>query len=187
MDFTYQPVERYRAIMALLFSTSFRKDSRASCLPLSMSISSVSVAIFFLVFDLTSSFITLYFSNSSKISQNSSSVTLLSLKALETCEAMVSSFAEAIVLIFSCFSALDVDFLTLYLPIILRNPVKSATPSIAITAGVAITVDNNPIPVAPPTKVIPIKTISTLTTIPATLKYFLLKASLVATSFSRNA
>ena len=89
--------------------------TRASCLPLSMSVSSVSVTIFFFVFDLTSSFITLYFSNSSKFSRNSSSVTLLSLKALETCEAMVSSFAEAIVLIFSCFSALDVDFLTLYL------------------------------------------------------------------------
>ena len=63
------------------FSTNFRKDSRASCLPFSMSVSYVSVAIFFLVFDLTFSFITLYFSNSSKISRNSSSVTLLSFKA----------------------------------------------------------------------------------------------------------
>ena len=163
---------------------NFRKDSRTSCLPLSMSVSSISVAIFFLVFDLTSSFITLYFS---KISQDSSSVTLLSLKALETCEAMVSSFAEAIVLIFSCFSALDVDFFTLYLPIILRNPVKSATHSIAMTAGAAITVDNKPIPPAPPPKVIAIKAVSTLSTILATIKCFLLKASLVATSFSRNA
>ena len=137
-------------------------------------VSSVLVVIFFLVFDLTSSFITLYFSNSSKISQNSSSVTLLSLKALETCEAMVSSFAEAIVLIFSCFSALDVDFLMLYLPIILRNPVKRATPSIAMTVGAAITVDNKPIPPTPPPKVIAIKTVSTLSTILATLKYFLL-------------
>ena len=119
-----------------------------------MSDSSVSVAIFFLVFDLTSSFITLYFSNSSKISRNSSSVTLLSLKALEICEAIVSYFVDAIVLICSCFSALDVDFLKLYLPIILRNPVKSATPSIAMTAGAAITVDSKPMPPAPPPKVI---------------------------------
>ena len=79
------------------------------------------------------SFITLYFSNSSNISLNSSSIILLSLKAFETCEVIVSSFAEAIVLIFSCFSALEVNFFTLYLPIILRNPVKSATPSIAIS------------------------------------------------------
>ena len=56
-----------------------------------MSVSSVSVAIFFLVFDLTASFITLYFSNSSKIIRNSSSDTLLSLKALEICEDMVFS------------------------------------------------------------------------------------------------
>ena len=118
--------------MGPFFSTSFRKDSCASCLPLSVSVSYVSVAIFFLVLDLTFSFITLYFSSSSKISRNSSSVTLLSLKALETCEAMVSSFAKAIILIFSCFSALDVDFLMLYLPIILRNPVKSATKSAAL-------------------------------------------------------
>ena len=124
--------------------------------PLSMSVSSVSVAIFFLVFDLTSSFITLYFSNSSKIIRNFSSVTLFSLKALETCEAMVSSFAEAIVLIFSCFSALDVAFFMLYLPIILRNPVESATPSIAMTAGAAITVDNKATPPAPPPMVIAI-------------------------------
>ena len=92
--------------------------------PLSISVSSVSVAIFFLVFVLTSSFITLYFSNSSNISLNSS-IMLLSLKASETCEVIVYSFAEAIVLIFSCFSALEVNFFTLYLPIILRNPVKS--------------------------------------------------------------
>ena len=172
--------------MGPFFSTSFRKDSHASCLPFLMSVSSVSVTIFFSVFDLNF-FITLHFSNSLKISQNSSSVTLLSLKALETCEAMVSSFAEAIVFIFSCFSDFDVDFLTLYLPIILRNPVKSATPSIAVTVGATITVDNNPIPAAPPPKVIAIKTVSTLSTIPAALNYFLLKASLVATSFSRNA
>ena len=159
----------------------------ASCLPLSFSVSSVSVAIFFLVFDLTSSFITLYFSNSSKINHNSSSVTLLSLKAFETCEVIVSNFAEAIVLIFSCFSALDVDFLTLYLPIILRNPVKSATDSITITVGAAITVDNKPMPPAPPPNVIAIKTVSTLLTILAALKYFLLKAPLVVTSFSKNA
>ena len=65
------------------------------------------------------------------------------------CEDMVSNFAEAIVLIFSCFSALDIDFFTLYLPIILRSPVKSATPSIAITAGAATIVDNKLIPPAP--------------------------------------
>ena len=72
-------------------------------------------------------------------------------------EAVISNFAEAIVLIFSCFSALDVDFFTLYLPIILRNPVKSATPSIAMTVGAAITVDNKATPPAPPTMVIVIK------------------------------
>ena len=94
---------------------------------------------------------------------------------------------EAIILIFSCFSALDVELFTLYLPIILRNPVKSATPSITMTAGAAITVDNKPMPPTPPPKVVAIKTVSTLSTIQAALKYFLLKASLVATSFSRNA
>ena len=163
------------------------KDSCASCVPLSVSDSSVSVAIFFSVFNLTSSLITLYFSHSSKINRNSSSATLLSLKALEICEDMVSNFAEAIVLIFSCYSALDIDFFTLYLPIILRNPVKSATPSIAMTVGVAITVDSKATPSAPPPKVIAIKTVYTLSTILAALKYILLKASLVATSFSRNA
>ena len=145
------------------------------------------VAIFFLVFYQTSSFITLYFSNSSKINRNSSSVTLLSLKAFETCEVIVSNFVEAIVLIFSCFSALDLDFLMLYLPIILRNPVKSATDSIAITVGAAITVDNKPMTPAPPPNVIAIKTVSTLSNILAALKYFLLKAALVVTSFSKNA
>ena len=99
---------------------------------------------------------------------------------------MVSSFAEANVLIFSCFSALDVAFFTLYLPIILRNPSKSATPSIAMTAGAAITVDNKATPPAPPPKIIAIKIESTLSTILATLKYFLLKASLLSTSFSKN-
>ena len=100
---------------------------------------------------------------------------------------MVSNVVEAIVLIFSCFSALDVDFFTLYLPIILRNPVKSAIPSNGITLGDATTVDNRAIPPAPAPKVIVIKTVSTLSTILAALKYFLLKASLVATSFARNA
>ena len=70
---------------------------------------------------------------------------------------------------------------------ILRSPVKSATPSIAITAGAATIVDNKLIPPAPAPKVIVIKTVSTLSTILAALKYFLLKASLVSTSFSRNA
>ena len=78
---------------------------------------------------------------------------------------MVSNFAEAIVLIFSCFSALDIDFFTLYLPIILRRPVKSATPSIAITAGAATIVVNKLIPPAPAPMVIVIKIVSTLSTI----------------------
>ena len=171
----------------MFFSTNFRKDSRASCLPFSMSVSSSSVAIFFLVLALTSSFITIYFSHSSKINRNYSSVTLLTLKALEICEDMVSNLVEAIVLIFSCFSALDVDFFTLYLAIILRNPIKSAIPSNGITTGDATTVDNKAIPPAPAPKVIVIKTVSTLSTILAALKYFLLKASLVATSFSKSA
>ena len=106
---------------------------------------------------------------------------------MEICEGIVSNVVEAIVLIFSCFSTLDVDFFTLYLPIVLRNHVKSATRSIAMTAGAAITVDNKPIPLAPPPKVITIKTVSTLSTILAALKYILLKASIVVTSFSRNA
>ena len=66
-----------------------------------------------------------------------------------------------------------------------KKSVKSATP-ITITAGVATIVDNKPIPPAPPPKVIAIKTVSTLSTILAALKYFLLKAPLVSTSFSRN-
>ena len=75
----------------------------------------------------------------------------------------------------------------LYLPIILRNPVKSAIPSNGITIDIATTVDNRAIPPAPSPKVNVIKTVSALSTILAALKYFLLKASLVATSFSRNA
>ena len=88
---------------------------------------------------------------------------------------------------FFVFSALDVDHFTLYLPIILRSPVKSATPSIAITAGAAIIVDNKPIPPAPAPMVIVIKTVSTLSTILAALKYFLLNLPLSSTSFSKNA
>ena len=55
-----------------------------------------------------------------------------------------------------------------------------------MTVGAAITVDNKATPPAPPPKVIAIKTVSTLSTILATLKYFLLKASLVATSFQET-
>ena len=73
----------------MFFSTNFRKDSRSSCLPLSMRVSSSSVAIFFLVLALISSFITLYFSDSSMISRNSSSVTLLSLKGLLQCKVFI--------------------------------------------------------------------------------------------------
>ena len=101
---------------------------------------------------------------------------------MEICEAIACYLVEAIVLIFSCFSALDVDFFTLYLPIILKSPVKSATPSITMTTGAATTVNNKPMPPSTP----PIKTVSTLSTILAALKYYLLKASLVTTSFSRN-
>ena len=137
-----------------LFSTNLRKDSRASCLPLSMSDSSVSVTIFFLVFVLTSSFITLYFSTSSKINRNSSSVTLLWLKALEICEAIVFNLVDAIILIFSCFSALDVVFFTSFLPIVLSSPVKSDLPSIATTIGATTIVVNKATPPAPPPTVI---------------------------------
>ena len=73
------------------------------------------------------------------------------------CEAIVYNLVEAIVLFFSCFSALDLDFFTLYLSITLRNPVKSATPSITMTTGVATTVYNKPMPPAPLPKVIVIK------------------------------
>ena len=78
---------------------------------------------------------------------------------------MVSNLVEAIVLIFLCFSALEVDFFTLYLPIILRSPVKSAIPSNGITTDDVTTVDNRPIPPAPAPKVIVIKTVSTLSTV----------------------
>ena len=67
-----------------------------------------------------------------------------------------------------------------------KKSCKIASPSIAITAGAATIVDNKLIIPAPAPMVIVIKIVSTLSTILATLKYFLLKASLVATSFSRN-
>ena len=130
---------------------------------------------------------TLYFSNSSEINQNSSSVTLLLLKALEIYEAIVFNFVDVIILIFSCFSALDVAFFTLYLPIILNSAVKSDTPSIATTIGVTTIVVSKATPPAPPPRAIAIKTVSTLSTILDALKYFLLNASLVVTSISRNA
>ena len=53
-----------------------------------------------------------------------------------------------------------------------KKPLKSATPSIAITVGAATIVDNKPIPPAPAPMVIVIKTVSTLSTILAALKYF---------------
>ena len=139
--------------------------------------------IFFLVFDLTSSFITLYFSNSFKISRNSSSVTLLSFKALEMCKAIVFNFVEAIILIFSCFSALDVDFFTLYLPIILSSPLKSDTPSITMTIGAATIVDNKATPPAPPPRVIVLKTVSNYS---SSSEILFTQSSLVVTSFCRN-
>ena len=67
----------------------------------------------------------------------------------------------------------------LHLPIILRNLVKSATPSITITIGATSTVDNKPIPQAAPPKVIVIKTVSTVSTILAALKNFLLQAQII--------
>ena len=101
---------------ARFFSTNFRKDSRASCLPFSIRLSFSSSLSFFFVLFRISSFIALYFSNSSIINLNSSSLIKSSVNALDTCEAIVSNFALANVFIFKCFSALIVVFLTTILP-----------------------------------------------------------------------
>ena len=93
---------------------------------------------------------------------------------------------EAIVLIFNWFSAFDAEFLIPHLPTSERKPVAAADASNAITAGIATIVDNKPIPPTPLAMVIVMRTVSTLSTILAALKYFLANVSLVITSFSRN-
>ena len=68
----------------LFLSTNFRKDSLASCLPLSIKLSSSSVFNFFLVLFLISYFISLYLFNSSMINLNLSLLIKLSNNALDT-------------------------------------------------------------------------------------------------------
>ena len=59
------------------------------------------------------------------IKLNSSLLIKLSIKALDICDAMVSSLAAAKVLIFKCFSALVVAFLLKILPIKDMAPVTT--------------------------------------------------------------
>ena len=70
------------------------------------------------------------------------------------------------------FSAFVVEFLTTYLPTIEIRPIAAADTSNAITARIATTVDNNPIPPTPLAMLIVMRIESTLSTILAALKYF---------------
>ena len=90
---------------------------------------------------------------------------------------IVFNLVAAIVLSFSCFSALVVDFFTLYVPIKLKKKktVKAATPSNTITADTATTIDSKPIPPAHAALVTVTKLLFILSITFATLKYFYLK------------
>ena len=110
----------------------------------------------------------------------------MSIIVLNICEAIVSNLALAAILIFKCFSALSVVFLTAILPNNEIAPV--ATPLIPRpkAIGAAIPIANYTAPAPSAQIVIPIKTLSILLTILATLKYFLLKASRLLISVSKN-
>ena len=111
------------------------------------------------------------------INLNSSSLIKLSIIAFDTWEAIVSNFAAAKVLIFKCFSALVVVFLTTILPIDEMAPVAAPLIPKATANGASTPVDNITAP-APSTHIVtPIKTLSAKLIIFDTRKYFLLNAS----------
>ena len=120
------------------------------------------------------------------INLNSSSLIWSSINALEICEATVSNLELASILIFKCFSALIVVFLTTTLQ---NNEIALvATPLIPSpkAIGEATPVANNMAPAPSEQIVIPIKTLSTTLTYLATQKYFLLNASRLLISSSKN-
>ena len=90
---------------------------------------------------------------------------------------MVSSFAAARVLIFKCFSALVVAFFEKILPIKDMAPVITPLIPKAKAKGAPTPVDNKTAPVPSAPIVVIIKALSTILTIFAILKYFLLNAS----------
>ena len=96
---------------------------------------------------------------------------------------IVSNLALANILIFKCFFALIVVFLT---AILANNEV--ATPLIPSPKAIAAatTVANNTAPAPSAQTVIPIKTLSTTLSYLATRKYFLLNASGLLISSSKN-
>ena len=120
------------------------------------------------------------------INLNSSSLIKLSIIALDICEAIVSNFALAKVLVFKCFSALIVVFLPNILPIIEIPPVAAPLIPKPKAIGAPTPVDNKTAPAASARTVIPIKTLSVILIIFATRKYFLLKASRLLISSSKN-
>src|ERR1043165_1083103 len=133
---------------------------------------------------LISSFISLYFSNSCRIKQYSSSEIPPSSKAFEMYSLMVLSFASTNVLIFSCFPAFTASVLLARLPIKRRITATTAIPSIAITTGAATIVERTPIPeIASPIVATP-RTTSIPLFLFTLLLYFILSADLFSRSLS---
>ena len=106
------------------------------------------------------------------INLNSSSLIWLSIIALDICEAIVSNLELAATLIFKCFSALIVVFFTAILPNSEIAPVAAPLIRNPKAIGDPTPVANNTAPAPSAQIVIPIKTLSILLTILATLKYF---------------
>ena len=82
-----------------------------------------------------------------------------------------------------CFNRCFLYYVVTYNEI---NPVVAAPVSKPKTMGAATTVDNKTAPAIPEPNVMVIKTLPILLTILATRKYFLLKASRLLISFSKN-
>ena len=110
----------------------------------------------------------------------------MSIIALDISDAIVSNLALAAILIFKCFSALSVVFLTAILPNSDIAPVAAPLIPNPKVIGAPIPVANNKAPAPSAQIVIPIKTLSILLTILATRKYFLLNASRLLISSSKN-
>ena len=121
------------------------------------------------------------------IKLNSSLLIKLSIKAFDIWDAMVSSLAAAKVLIFKCFSALVVAFLLKILPIKDMAPVTTPLIPNAKAKGAPTPVPNKAADVPSAPIVIIINALSTILTVFAIRKYFLLNASRFLISSSKNA
>ena len=110
----------------------------------------------------------------------------MSIIALDICDAIVSNLALAVVLIFKCFSALRVALVTAILPNSDIAPVAAPLIPNPKAIGAPTPVANNTAPAPSAQIVIPIKTLSIVLTILATRKYFLLNASRLLISSSKN-